>query len=550
MALNTYSEITRQPLDEEEAIFIANNNEIASFVFDNYADVMRSINPNLLRFSYNIYRQINDGVRDEWLDYASGLSIDPEQGFVHVGGVRADNTSPNPWMMRTDNHNYRNFQVDRTIKLLKNVWYGGTSDQASVPWEGYLHDLTLFDPSFDPLDLLANADEYDGEALTYEHPYIQSQVTMADAVMQGVLSEWPTTTPRYAPNLGDMTSSMSTDVNTASLYDLISWWYVQVTWSHDAADSKIFLSRVDSFLDNIDSVLADGKRFLGSFYDTSGTAGAKTAKGQKLAAVLFLLVQDIRLYARYFTDLSQGSPNRVNDFEYNPIMRTTMLGDPTSNRVDLAQGGRLKGRTFENGMVLLYVKEFGGNPSDPYTYTLPQAGWIMDEDGHLSDQITEITMNSNEGAVIIFDIEAATEPPYPTPIQTQVYNGQLYTGTSNFSPPMRMSRYKTSTLPSVGLTFPGIDRFTKAGYVYKANMSRIVSGSPVSVFSDRVVQFELREDLTSPEGDETPVIVVSFVSGDFANSGEYVLQARAHQATAQTIIEYFPKVYIDVTDEV
>jgi len=152
--------------------------------------------------------------------------------------------------------------------------------------------------------------------------------------------------------------------------------------------------------------------------------------------------------------------------------------------------------------------------------------------------------------VIIFNIEAAAEPPYPLPVQTQVYNGQLYGGVTDLSLPQRLKRYRTSILPSIGLTFPNIDRFTKAGFAYRANMSRIVSGSPVSVFTDRVVEFDLREDLTSPEGDETPVIVVGFIPGDFSDTGEYVLQARAHVADDLGVVEYFPKVYIDVTDEV
>lgn len=126
-----------------------------------------------------------------------------------------------------------------------------------------------------------------------------------------------------------------------------------------------------------------------------------------------------------------------------------------------------------------------------------------------------------------------------------------------FADPNRVGFYPAQSLPVFGLVLPGLgSRLNASGFVYLANMSReIASGGVSSVFQDRPAAFFHRGTLTNVTGDRTPVIVTTFVSGDFALGEEerrrfYRLQVRSEVSGQPTRREIWPAYDFEIAREV
>jgi len=358
------------------------------------------------RTAYGVARQLQNGGAEylDWLTWAGNNAVDPEDGFIHTAAAR--NTflrGGSLWnTMNIANANYQTWLVAHIIDILKGTFWGPGAP-TTAPYEGVLIDVTLWYPAEPDVEGVWGSDEYPTEPGDDSHPYMAACVTLFTAVQAAVAAEWPTSTPFVYPNFGSTQFLDRDDANTNALIAASNYILAQIAWDNNATDTAIGKSAVTGRLTEIELVTDQSKYLMCTFLDDN----TPTDKATLLAVALFNLAYSDYLYARCATALESEASN-VKTWEKHDALRVAhMLGPPTAART-VDGTGRLFSRTFQNGVVYAWIKNVKTDASDSTVVTGHSGDKKLGADGSLADITGDITLDANEGLVVLQNVQKAT----------------------------------------------------------------------------------------------------------------------------------------------
>lgn len=398
--LKTYSEKTTR-VDEWETRLRAGRNEVCEFVSDSDIDAARGASATVIRTGYTILRQQAVGGTPvaDWEAYATAAGVDPEDGFIHTLGVRNTINDAGDWyVMNCANETYQRWCAQHVVAMALGAFWSVGGD-ATLPLEGVLIDVTHWPWWSDVIDPtttgIFGSDEYGTTPLNADHPIARGAIDIVvqsgSALASRGLDSWA-----YG-NVGSVYELSQHRVAVERLMNVTQWLLAQICYSCTGADVELQFSHVvDRIADINHATKTKDVRLLCTFYDPSKVKPA-------LAAALFALADNERLYGRYAYALEYANTH-VDNIEDNTMLRALdLLGAP---RGEYATAGRLLSRQFERGTAYAYMKNSKADASDSHDVDVPDGAHELLTDGTTAPVASPITLWANDG-VIVFDTNPA-----------------------------------------------------------------------------------------------------------------------------------------------